>query len=199
MFSGIIRDIGTITSYEREENDVTLVMKTNLPFETYGIGASIACSGVCLTVTSADIGHFKVQISAETLSKTTLKDWHEGSHINLEPSMRLGDEISGHLVFGHVDTLIELISIKEDGDSYRLQFNVPSEYKKFIASKGSVSINGTSLTVNEIEDNIFGVNIIPHTWSHTTLSSHKVGDYFNLEIDMLARYVARMIEEGNKA
>lgn len=198
MFSGIIADIGTIQSYERTGNDVSLVMETSLPIEHYGIGASVACSGICLTVVSSDIGHFKVNVSAETLSKTNLGEWAEGSKINLEPSLRMGDEICGHMVFGHVDTLADITSIKEDGESWRIQFKVDPNYKKFFAAKGSVCLDGISLTVNEVNDDVFGVNIVPHTWTHTTLSHRKKGDKINLEVDMLARYVCRMLEQGNK-
>lgn len=197
MFSGIITDIGKITAYDRQGDDVSLVIETSLPLEAYGLGASVACSGVCLTVTASDIGHFKVNVSAETLSKTNLGDWVEGSRINLEPSLRMGDEICGHMVFGHVDTQAEITSIKADGESWRFQFTVPAKYQKFFAAKGSICLDGISLTVNEVEDNVFGVNIIPHTWSHTTLSDRKVGDKINLEVDMLARYVCRMLEQGN--
>lgn len=197
MFSGIVSDIGRIAAYDRQGDDVHLVIETVLPFEQYGIGASVACSGVCLTVISSDIGHFKVNVSAETLSKTNLGEWTEGTKINLEPSLRLGDEICGHMVFGHVDTLATIISIKEDGDSWRIQFQVDPAYKKLFAAKGSACLDGVSLTINEVEDNIFGVNLIPHTWTHTTLSTRKVGDKINLEVDMLARYVCRMLEEGN--
>lgn len=195
MFSGIIADIGKITSFVQNGNDVNLIIQTRLPLETYPIGASIACSGVCLTAVKSDVGHFQVDVSHETLLKTNLGDWEEGTEINLESSLRMGDEICGHLVFGHVDTQAELISIKEDGDSHRLKFKIPDEYNKYFASKGSVSIDGISLTVNEVEGNVFGVNIIRHTWANTTLSNRKVGDKLNLEIDMLARYVARMLED----
>lgn len=199
MFSGIITDIGKITSYDRQGDDVSIVIETALPIEYYGIGASVACSGVCLTVTASDIGHFKVNVSAETLSKTNLGEWAEGTKINLETSLRMGDEICGHMVFGHVDTLAEITSIEKDGESWRLQFTVPATYKKFFAAKGSVCLDGISLTVNEVEDNMFGVNIIPHTWTHTTLSDRKAGDKINLEVDMLARYVCRMLEQGNNS
>ena len=207
MFSGIITDIGTIQSYEKKGNEVTLVIETNLPLETYNKGASIACSGVCLTVNRSDIGHFRVDISAETFKLTNAPEWKEGYQLNLESSLRMGDEISGHMVFGHVDTQAEIISIKDDGSSKRLVLRAPDKYKKFFAIKGSITLNGISLTVNEVNGNTFGVNIIPHTWKHTTLSNRKVGDTLNLEVDMLARYVDRMInpnteentEKGNNA
>ena len=194
MFSGIIQDIGTILSYKRHGDDVSLVIGTSLPFETYGKGASISCSGVCLTVVRSDVGHFEVEASAETLAKTNLGEWKEGGKINLEPSLKLGDELCGHLVFGHIDTQVKITSIQDDGESWRLKFEVPAEYQKFYTQKGSVCLDGISLTVNEVEDNIFGVCIIPYTWSHTTLSSRKVGDLINFEVDMLARYVSRQLE-----
>ena len=195
MFTGLVRDIGTIDAVEnREGGEKRLTVSTGMPFDSYTASASVCCSGVCLTVSRADIGHFQVDVSRETLSKTNIHQWTEGSQINLEPSLRMGDELGGHLVFGHVDTLATLSQIKKDGESWRLTFETTDEYIPFIASKGSVSLNGISLTVNEVEGNSFGVNIIPYTWTHTTLSGNKEGDQFNLEIDMLARYVARALE-----
>jgi len=195
MFSGIITDIGTIQSYDRKGDDVRISVNHNLPFEACSLGASIAHSGVCLTVVDTKPNRFTVEVSSETLAKTNLGDWKEETKINLESSLKMGDELSGHLVFGHVDTLAEIISIKADGDSWRFQFKIDPEYKRYIAPKGSVTLDGISLTVNEVDDNIFGVCIIPHTWEHTTLSHRKVGDKINLEIDMLARYVARMLDQ----
>lgn len=138
-------------------------------------------------------GAFTVEVSAETLSKTTLSDWHEGLRINLEPSLKLGDELGGHLVFGHVDGRAEIIDLKQEGESCRVQIAAPLELAHYIAPKGSVALDGVSLTVNEVSGNRFGVNIIPHTWAHTTFQDKKIGDILNIEIDMLARYVARML------
>lgn len=198
MFSGIITDIGTIETFDRKGDDITLTVKNNLPLSACGLGASIAHSGVCLTVIESQEGLFKVEVSGETVAKTNLGSWNVGTRINLESSLKIGDELSGHLVFGHVDTLVEVTSIEPDGESWRLQFRIPEEYKKYIASKGSVTLDGISLTVNEVENDIFGVCIIPHTWTHTTLSDRKVGDKINMEVDMLARYVARMLDLEGK-
>lgn len=198
MFSGIITDIGTIETFDRKGDDITLTVKNNLPLSACGLGASIAHSGVCLTVIESQTGLFKVEVSGETVAKTNLGSWNVGTRINLESSLKIGDELSGHLVFGHVDTLVEVTSIEPDGESWRLQFRIPEEYKKYIASKGSVTLDGISLTVNEVENDIFGVCIIPHTWTHTTLSDRKVGDKINMEVDMLARYVARMLNLEGK-
>ena len=135
-----------------------------------------------------------MDVSAETLSKTTIGEWQTGSKVNLEPSLHLGDELGGHFVFGHVDGLAALQSVEQEGDSHRLKISVPQELAQFIAPKGSVSLDGVSLTVNEVEGAVFGVNIVPHTWAHTTLGQKQPGDRLNIEIDMLARYVARQME-----
>lgn len=135
-----------------------------------------------------------MEVSPETVEKTNISSWNVGTKINLEPSLCMGDELGGHLVFGHVDALATITELNEDGDSWRFTFEVPENLKSYFASKGSVSLDGISLTVNEVNDNRFGVCIIPHTWTHTTLSERKVGDKVNLEVDMLARYVARMLE-----
>jgi riboflavin synthase len=161
---------------------------TNVP-----MGASIACSGCCLTVISKTQHSFSVDVSAESLSKTNLGSWVKGTKINLESSLKFGDELGGHLVSGHVDGLADMVSISPDGDSYRLKIRAPQNLKHFIAPKGSVALNGISLTVNEVEDDIFGINIIPHTWDVTTMGQAKVGDKINMEVDMLARYVARIL------
>ncbi len=194
MFTGIVRDTGTIKKLERNGDDIRLTIETSLPPESRTLGASILCSGICLTVTAFDDASFTVDVSSETVSKTNIANWKEGGHINLEPSLRLGDELGGHLVFGHVDAQASLIEKHEDGDSWRMTFEVPSDLANYFASKGSVSLDGISLTINEVEGNRFGVCIIPHTWEHTTLSEREIGDKINLEIDMLARYVSRMLE-----
>lgn len=194
MFTGIVRDIGAIRSVERSGDDITFRIQTALPPECYTLGASVLCSGICLTVTDFDETSFSVDVSPETVSKTNIGQWQEGTEINLESSLRLGDELGGHLVFGHVDAQAELKSVEEDGDCWRMTFEVPEELEMFFAPKGSVSLDGISLTVNEVQGNKFGVCIIPHTWENTTLSERKVGNKLNLEIDMLARYVSRMLE-----
>lgn len=157
------------------------------------LGASIACSGACLTVVDKGPSWFAADVSAETLSKTTLGDWQVGSPVNLERPLALGAELGGHLVTGHVDGVAEVVERRAEGDSWRFRFRVPQALKHFIAAKGSVALDGVSLTVNEVLDDVFGVNIIPHTASVTTFGQRQVGDRVNLEIDLLARYLARLI------
>lgn len=193
MFTGIITDIGTVRSVEKN-GDWRIVIETHLNLGATPIGASIACSGCCLTVVEKGDDWFAVDVSAESLSKTIIKNWQQGTRVNLEPSLKMGDEIGGHVVSGHVDGLAQLMSVKEEGDSYRLKIEAPDDLAGFIAPKGSVALDGISLTVNEVEGNVFGVNIIPHTWEQTTLSQRSPGDAINIEIDMMARYVARMLE-----
>ena len=158
------------------------------------IGASIACDGVCLTVIDRAEDWFEVEISAETVSKTNLDTWAEGRTVNLERALRVGDELGGHIVSGHVDGVAEVIAMRDEGDSTRVTFRAPADLARFIAPKGSVALNGTSLTVNEVEGDTFGVNMIPHTKQVTTWGRTQVGDRINLEIDTLARYVARLAE-----
>lgn len=191
MFTGIITDVGRVRAVERQ-GDTRFTIETAFDTETVPIGASIAHSGVCLTVIEKGPGWFVVQASGETLSKTTLGSWDEGTRINLERALKVGDELGGHIVSGHVDGVGEVAAIRPDGESIRLTFAVPPSLSKYIASKGSVAIDGVSLTVNEVEGDTFGVNIIPHTQTATTFGTLKVGDRVNLEIDMLARYVARL-------
>ncbi len=194
MFTGLIQDIGTIRSVEDRGDDVRLEIETGLDLKNVSVGASIACSGVCLTVTDKSENSFFTDVSSETLTKTLIKNWSTGDRVNIEPSLRLGDELGGHFVFGHVDGVAELLEITQDGESYRFKIRPPKELAQYIASKGSLSLDGISLTVNEVEGDIFGVNIIPHTWENTTLGSKKTGDFINIEIDMLARYVARILK-----
>lgn len=202
MFTGIITDIGTIEAIElRGDTQFTI----SCGYEAAGIalGASISCSGCCLTVTSvgaaSDGGsRFTVDVSAESLSKTTLGGWSEGTRINLERALKAGDELGGHIVSGHVDGVAEIVSIDDEGDSRRFVFRAPEDLARFIASKGSVCLDGTSLTVNEVDGVKFGVNLIPHTLSVTSWGNARAGDKVNLEIDMLARYVARLYESVNK-
>lgn len=194
MFTGLIQDIGRVTKVEQQDKGLKLrIVADNLDLSREKIGASISCSGCCLTATEISGQQFSVEVSAESLSKTHIGDWKEGVNVNLEPSLRMGDELGGHFVFGHIDGLATLTSIKEDGESYRMTIKPPSELMKFIAPKGSITLDGISLTVNEVSKDSFGVNIIPHTWEHTTLQHRKKGDKIHIEIDMLARYVQRMI------
>jgi riboflavin synthase len=193
MFTGIITDIGTVRAITKS-GDTRFEITTAYDLSTVDMGASIACNGCCLTVIEKGRDWFAIQASAETLSKTTLGNWTEGTRINLERALRIGDELGGHIVSGHVDGLGEIVSITPEGDSKRFRFRVPNELARFIAPKGSVAIDGTSLTVNEVEGNVFGVNIIPHTQEVTTWGGMKPGQSVNIEIDMLARYVARLTE-----
>ena len=193
MFTGIITDIGTVRAIG-QAGDTRFEITTGYDLGTVDMGASIACNGCCLTVIEKGPDWFAIQASAETLSKTTLGDWGQGTRINLERALKIGDELGGHIVSGHVDGLGEIVSITPEGDSQRFRFRVPHELARFIAPKGSVAIDGTSLTVNEVESNVFGVNIIPHTQAVTTWGTMKLGQRVNIEIDMLARYVARLTE-----
>tara|TARA_B100001939_G_scaffold347858_1_gene371002 strand:- start:10812 stop:11411 length:600 start_codon:yes stop_codon:yes gene_type:complete len=198
MFTGIVTDIGRIRAIEHK-GDTHMVIETAYDTHSIDIGASIACSGVCLTVVDKGEDWFSVDVSAETLSRTVLGDWAPGSRINLERALKVGDELGGHIVTGHVDAVGEVISRKPDGESLRLQVSIPEALAKFVAEKGSITINGVSLTVNEVtkdeqDRHLFGVNIIPHTQEKTTFNEIRAGDRVNLEIDILARYVARMNE-----
>jgi riboflavin synthase len=191
MFTGIITDIGRVVALERR-GDLRARIATGYDTGTIDIGASIACDGVCLTAVALGPDWFEVEISAETLSKTNLGTWAEGGRINLERALRVGDELGGHIVSGHVDGLAEVVGRRDEGDSTRLSLRAPAELAGFIAPKGSVAPNGTSLTVNEVDGAEFGVNLIPHTKTAKTWAAVEVGDRVNLEIDTLARYVARL-------
>lgn len=197
MFTGIIREVGTLLS-RREAGDSYLRVSCQRAPETIEIGASIACNGICLTVveTGTDGGQhwFEVAASSETKARTTLDGWRPGTRINLEPALRLGDELGGHIVSGHVDGVGEISAIRTEGDSHRLTLRAPEALARFIATKGSICVDGISLTVNEVDGASFGVNIIPHTWSVTSLAGAQPGGRVNLEIDLLARYVARLNE-----
>jgi riboflavin synthase len=193
MFTGIITDIGTITELE-QAGDLRARIRTGYDTSRIDIGASIASDGVCLTVIALGPDWYDVQISAETVSKTNLSGWSPGKRVNLERALRVGDELGGHIVSGHVDGVAEVVSVTDEGDSTRVQLSAPDALAKFIAPKGSVALNGTSLTVNEVEGAIFGINFIPHTKQVTTWGDVAVGDAVNLEIDTLARYVARLGE-----
>ena len=191
MFTGIITDIGTVTARETR-GDTRFQIRTAYDTGSIAIGASIACSGVCLTVVQKGGDWFSVDVSAETLSRTTLGDWQPGSPINLERSLKVGDELGGHIVSGHVDAVAQVVDTRPEGDSLRVQFRAPDDLAGFIAEKGSITIDGASLTVNSVQGSIFGVNLIPHTQEVTTLGHLKAGSRVNLEIDTLARYVARL-------
>jgi riboflavin synthase len=195
MFSGIITDLGRVRAV-RADGDTRIELTTSYNMIDIPIGASIACSGVCLTVIEKGPGWFAVQASAETLSCTTLGDWRPGTPVNLERALRLGDELGGHLVSGHIDGVGRIVAITPEGASRRFVFEAPPQLARFIASKGSVAVDGISLTINEVDGACFGVNIISHTLSVTTLGEAEPGDRVNLEIDLLARYVARLIEHG---
>jgi len=197
MFTGIISDIGII---EATENRGDLRARIGCKYDTnfMDLGASIACDGICLTVIDKGTGWFDVDISAETVSKTNIMQaktpWPVGKKINLERALKLGDELGGHIVSGHIDGVALVVSATDDGDSTRYVFDAPAELAKFIAQKGSVALNGTSLTVNHVQGYQFGVNIIPHTKQNTTWADVSAGDQINLEIDTMARYVARLSE-----
>ncbi len=193
MFTGIITDIGEVVAIEKR-GDTRFVISTAYDTESIAIGASIACSGCCLTAIEIGRGSFSVQASAETLSKTTLGGWRVGTRVNLERALKMGDELGGHVVSGHVDGVGEIMSITPEGDSRRFRFRVDKSLARFIAPKGSVTLDGTSLTVNEVGGNEFGVNMIPHTQAVTTWGHARAGGLVNVEIDMLARYVARLAE-----
>jgi riboflavin synthase len=201
MFTGLITDVGRVRSVRRPAEgapeDRRFWIDTAYDLSTVPVGASIACSGACLTVVELDAQGFAVDVSGETLAKTKLGDWDEGAKVNLERSLRLGDELGGHLVSGHVDTLAEIVSAAPEGGSWRYLFRVPAGVARYIAPKGSVALDGVSLTVNEVTDAAdgtaqFGVNIIPHTRAVTSFGDLGAGDRVNLEIDLLARYVARL-------
>jgi len=193
MFTGIITDMGHIRAVE-QRGDMRARISTGYDTARIEIGASIACDGVCLTVVGLGSGWFDVDISAETVSKTNLSGWIEGKRVNLERALKVGDELGGHIVSGHVDGLAEVVELRDEGDSTRVTLRAPESLARFIAAKGSVALNGTSLTVNEVAGREFGINFIPHTKQVTTWGDVSVGDMVNLEIDTLARYVARLAE-----
>jgi riboflavin synthase len=194
MFTGIITDLGTVREVSGQ-GDVVFRIDTSYDTKTIAIGASIAHNGVCLTVIELGPDWYAIQASAETLNLTTMGAWKAGRRINLERALKVGDELGGHIVSGHVDGIATLVELRQENESVRLVFEVPAALAKFIAAKGSVALDGVSLTVNEVSGARFGVNIIPHTQSVTTFGTYKVGDRVNMEIDMLARYVARLIEK----
>ena len=195
MFTGIITDVGSVRSVIKT-GDWRFEFNTSYETAEIDVGASIACSGCCLTVVDRGPGWFAAEVSAETMSKTICSTWEIGSLVNFERPLKAGDELGGHIVSGHVDGVGTITLIEPEGDSLRFQFRAPKELSPFIASKGSIAVNGVSLTVNEVSDAIFGVNIIPHTRENTAFRSFQVGALVNLEIDLLARYVARLLEKA---
>jgi riboflavin synthase len=194
MFTGIITDVGQVRRLYRGEL-LDLTIATAFDTAAIPLGASIACSGACLTVVSVEPGAFAVQASIETLTCTTLGEWQEGTRVNLEKSLRLGDELGGHLVLGHVDGIARIVERRPEAESVRFVFEVPEALMPFIAPKGSVALDGVSLTVNEVAQTRFGVNIIPHTLARTNFGSSQTGQPMNLEIDLIARYVARLLRQ----
>ncbi len=193
MFTGIVTDIGTITELD-QQGDLRARIKTGYDTAGIDIGASIASDGVCLTVIALGDDWYDVQISAETVSKTNLAGWQTGKRVNLERALKVGDELGGHIVSGHVDGVAEVVDVTDEGDSTRVTLRAPKDLARFIAPKGSVALNGTSLTVNDVDGCEFGINFIPHTKEVTTWGDVTLGDHVNLEIDTLARYVARLAE-----
>lgn len=197
MFSGIIGDLGEVRAIEGG-GDTRLVIATRLDLTDAAIGASIACSGPCLTVVEKGPDWFAAMVSAETMACTTLASWRVGTKVNLERALRLGDEFGGHIVLGHVDGLARILDRRPDGDSLRFSFAAPPHLAPAIAAKGSIALDGVSLTINEVEGARFGVNIIPHTQTCTSFGTARIGDRVNLEIDVLARYVARLLQPEDR-
>ncbi len=197
MFTGIVTDIGTVVAVEQRA-DLRVVIATDYDTAGIALGASIACSGVCLTVVDRAPGTFAVDVSAETLARSAAAHWAVGARLNLERSLKVGDELGGHIVTGHVDATGAVVGVRPDGGSRRIGIVVPATIAPFVAVKGSIALDGVSLTVNEVADHSdgaqFAVNIIPHTAAHTTLGGLGAGDAVNLEIDVLARYLGRMRE-----
>ena len=194
MFTGIVTDVGRLRAVRETNRDLRFEVETSFDLATIDMGASISHAGCCLTIVEKGDDWFAVEISGETISLTTLGAWKEGDPINLERAARVGDELGGHIVSGHVDGVGEVVSIESEGGSHRVKIRVPRPLHRFIAPKGSITVDGVSLTVNEVEDDVFGVNLIPHTWDVTTLGRLQPGSKVNLEIDMLARYLARWRE-----
>jgi riboflavin synthase len=194
MFTGIVTDVGRVRAVRETNRDRRFEIETSFDLGTLDIGASVSHAGCCLTVVEKGPDWFAVEVSSETLAMSTLDGWTEGRRVNLERAARVGDELGGHIVSGHVDGIGEVLSIESEGGSHRVRIQVPKPLHRFIAPKGSITVEGVSLTVNEVDDDVFGVNLIPHTWDVTTLGRLKAGSRVNLEIDMLARYLARWRE-----
>ena len=194
MFTGIVTDVGRVRAVRDTNRDRRFEIETAFDTTTLDLGASVSHAGCCLTLVDKGPGWFAVEVSGETLAMSTLGDWREGRRVNLERAARVGDEMGGHIVSGHVDGVGEVLSIEPEGGSHRIRVRAPRPLHRYIAPKGSITVEGVSLTVNAVEDDVFGVNIIPHTWEVTTLGELKPGSRVNLEIDMLARYLARWRE-----
>jgi riboflavin synthase len=196
MFTGIVSDVGQVRHVEKR-GDTHVVITTRCDVSVFDIGASIACAGICMTVVDrggASDRWFAVTASGETLSKTTVADWKVGHAVNLERPLRVGDELGGHIVTGHVDGTTEIVAAVPEGESMRMTFEAPQPLARFIAPKGSIALDGVSLTINEVEGARFGINLIPHTLAATTFGAARKGSRANLEIDVLARYVARLVK-----
>jgi riboflavin synthase len=199
MFTGIVTDIGTVREARHGNGGLTLSIETAYDTAPIALGASIGCSGVCLTVVAKERGSLTFEASAETLACSTLGDWKNGSRVNLEQAMKLGDEMGGHLVLGHVDGVARVTGRRSDGESVRFTIETPPDLAPYIAPKGSVALDGVSLTVNEVDGMTFGVNIIPHTLSNTVFGGVVPGTRMNLEIDLIARYVERLLAARERA
>lgn len=196
MFTGIVTDLGEVRRVVRGQGqDARFEIATHYDLASIDIGASIAHNGVCLTIIEVGADHYVIQASDETLSKTSLGEWQAGTRVNLERACKVGDELGGHIVSGHVDGVARVISIRPENESLRFTFEAPAELAKFVAPKGSVALDGVSLTVNEVDGRLFGINVIPHTQAVTTFGLYREGSPVNMEIDMLARYVARLLEK----
>ena len=194
MFTGIIETVGEVVAKELREGDVKLTLKADESYlEAVMLGDSIACNGVCLTVVDRTSNQFMLDVSVETLSLTTIGDWDVGSKVNLEQAMIASSRFGGHIVSGHIDRIGEIIDITEDARSWRMRVRVPKNIRQYIAKKGSISVDGVSLTINSVEDNEFSVNIVPHTLSHTIIGDYKLNQKVNIEIDTIARYVERLV------
>ena len=196
MFTGLVSDVGQVRRFEKR-GDTHLAITTHYDIDKIDVGSSIACAGICLTVVDKGTSQdrwFAATASGETVSRTTLGEWKTGTPVNLELPLRVGDEFGGHIVTGHVDGLAELVRLTPEGESTRMLFTVPKPLSRYIAEKGSVALDGVSLTVNEVDGTTFGVNIIPHTLNVTTFGKLRQGSKVNLEIDVIARYVARMLK-----
>jgi riboflavin synthase len=194
MFTGIVTDVGRVRAVRDTNRDRRFEIETGFDTAAIDIGASISHAGCCLTVVEKGEGWFAVEVSGETLEVTTLGGWRQGRRVNLERAAKVGDELGGHIVSGHVDGVGEVLSVVPEGGSHRVRIRAPRPLHRFIAPKGSITVEGVSLTVNDVEDDAFGVNLIPHTWDVTTLGELAPGARVNLEIDMLARYLARWRE-----
>ncbi|MDE0780251.1 MAG: riboflavin synthase [Alphaproteobacteria bacterium] len=194
MFTGIVTDVGRVVRIDQLEVGQRLMIATSYDTSDIVLGASIACNGACLTVVEKTPGHFGADVSGETLDKTTIGTWAVDAKINLERSLKAADELGGHLVLGHVDAVGSVVRLAAEGENYRVDIEVPDSLKHYVASKGSITVDGVSLTVNEVDDRVFGVNLIPHTWDHTSFVDLILGAKVNLEVDVIARYVARLLE-----